>query len=42
LAPAITAEAEVLITGDKDLLDVADQVRGLRIMTPRTFWEQVR
>lgn len=42
LASAIAAEAEILITGDKDLLDVADQVGALRIMTPRTFWEEVR
>jgi len=47
LASAIAAKAEVLVTGDKDLLDVAGQVEGLsdeplRIMTPRTFWEEVR
>lgn len=42
LASAISAGAEVLITGDKDLLDVADQVEALRIMTPRMFWESVR
>jgi putative PIN family toxin of toxin-antitoxin system len=42
LASAIAAEAEILVTGDKDLLDVADQVDALRIMTPRTFWEEVR
>ena len=42
LASAIAAGAEVLITGDKDLLDVAGQVESLRIMTPRTFWEKVR
>jgi len=42
LASAIAAKAEILITGDKDLLDIADQVESLRIMTPRTFWEEVR
>jgi len=42
LASAIAAEAKILVTGDKDLLDVADQVDALRIMTPRTFWEEVR
>jgi len=42
LASAIAAEAEILITGDNDLLDVADQVESLRIITPRTFWEEVR
>lgn len=42
LASAIAAEAEVLITGDNDLLDVADQVEALRIVNPRTFWEETR
>ena len=52
LASAIAAEAEILITGDlitrdTDLLDVAGPVENLegmslRIMTPRTFWEEVR
>jgi putative PIN family toxin of toxin-antitoxin system len=42
LASAIAAEAEILITGDKDLLDVAGQVDALRIMTPRMFWEEMR
>lgn len=42
LASAIAAEAEVLVSGDGDLIDIADQVASLRIMTPRTFWEEVR
>ena len=42
LASAISAEAEILITGDSDLLDIADRVDPLRIMKPRTFWEEVR
>lgn len=42
LASAMAANAEILITGDKDLLDVADRVETLLIMTPRTFWESVR
>lgn len=42
LASAIAAGAEILVTGDNDLLDVADQVESLRIITPRTFWEEVR
>jgi putative PIN family toxin of toxin-antitoxin system len=42
LASAIAAEAEILITGDKDLLDKAGKVESLRIMIPRTFWEKVR
>jgi len=42
LASAIAAEAEILVTGDSDLLDIAGQFESLRIMTPRTFWEEVR
>jgi putative PIN family toxin of toxin-antitoxin system len=47
LASAIAAEAEILITGDKDLLEVAHEAESLsaeslRVMTPRTFWEKVR
>lgn len=42
LASAIAAKAEILITGDSDLLDVAGKTDALRIMTPRAFWEEVR
>ena len=38
LAAALTAKAEVLVTGDKDLLDVADRVSALTITDPRGFW----
>ena len=31
-------KAHVLVTGDKDLLDVAEQVRDLTITDPRGFW----
>lgn len=34
LAPAIEGRADVLITGDKDLLDIADQ-SPVRILSPR-------
>jgi putative PIN family toxin of toxin-antitoxin system len=37
LAAALAAKADVLITGDKDLLDVADQVSDLTITDPRGF-----
>jgi len=36
LALAIAAGEKILIIGDKDLRDVADQVDALRITTPRT------
>lgn len=42
LASAIAAEAEVLVTGDSDLLDIAGEVEALQIMKPRTFWEEVQ
>jgi uncharacterized protein len=38
LASALAAKADVLVTGDKDLLDVANEVRGLTITDPRGFW----
>jgi putative PIN family toxin of toxin-antitoxin system len=38
LASALAAKAEVLVTGDKDLLDVASQVTDLVITDPRGFW----
>ena len=42
LASALAAKAEVLVTGDNDLLDVADQVSGLTITDPRGFWNLVK
>lgn len=41
LASAIAAHAEVLVTGDRDLLDVAASA-PLPILTPRGFWDLVR
>ena len=38
LSPALAAKAKVLVTGDKDLLDVASQVTDLVITDPRGFW----
>jgi len=41
LASAIVGEADLLVTGDKDLLNVA--VRSpVPIVTPRDAWEQLR
>jgi len=42
VAAALEGEAEVLVTGDKDILDVRDQIAGIAAMTPRGFWESVR
>lgn len=41
LGEAIACKAEVLVTGDKDLLDVPDAL-PLRILTPRGLWEALR
>jgi putative PIN family toxin of toxin-antitoxin system len=41
LASAISASADVLVTGDRDLLEIAAQA-PLRILDPRAFWELAR
>ena len=41
LAAAITAGAEGLITGDKELLDLG-HVKNLKILNPRQFWEELK
>ena len=42
LASALAANAEVLVTGDRDLLEVSAQVPGLRITDPRGFWNLMK
>ncbi len=42
LASALAAKADVLITGDKDLLDINEHVHGLVITDPRGFWNLVQ
>ena len=41
LAAAITAGAEVLITGDKELLHLG-RAENLEILSPRQFWEKLK
>ena len=41
LASAVAGSADVLVTGDKDLLDLADQA-PVRILGPRAFWDLSR
>jgi putative PIN family toxin of toxin-antitoxin system len=41
LGEALASGADVLVTGDKDLLE-AGEVPGIRILDPRGFWELVR
>lgn len=41
LGEALAGEAELLVTGDKDLLTVGD-LSSIRIVDPRGFWQIVR
>lgn len=41
LAAALAGGADVLVTGDKELLDVA-RVESLKILSPRQFWEELK
>ena len=38
---AISAGAEVLVTGDKELLDL-NTVANLEVLSPRQFWEKLK
>jgi putative PIN family toxin of toxin-antitoxin system len=38
---AITAGVEVLVTGDKELLDLG-RIANLEILSPRQFWERLK
>ena len=42
LESAIRAKADILVTGDKDLLELSGQVPKPRIVTPRKFWKLVQ
>jgi len=41
LASAVAGAADVLVTGDKELLDLG-RAAPLPILTPRSFWESLR
>ncbi|MEP7311523.1 MAG: putative toxin-antitoxin system toxin component, PIN family [Pseudomonadota bacterium] len=41
LAEAISGKAEVLVTGDRDLLEIVGAV-PLDVLTPRGLWERLR
>jgi putative PIN family toxin of toxin-antitoxin system len=41
LSEAVAGNADVLVTGDKDLLEIGQKV-PLQILSPRAFWEQIR
>jgi len=42
LESAIRAGADILVTGDKDLLDISKNVPQLKFISPRGFWELVQ
>jgi putative PIN family toxin of toxin-antitoxin system len=41
LASALAGDADLLVSGDKDLLSIADRV-AIPILSPRQAWEQLR
>jgi uncharacterized protein len=41
VAAAISAGAEVLVTGDKELLEL-NRVADLEVLSPRQFWEKLK
>lgn len=41
LGAAISAGAEVLVTGDQELLDL-NRIPNLEVLSPRQFWEKLR
>ena len=41
LSEAVAGNAEVLVTGDRDLLEVTEQL-PLQILTPRGLWDRLR
>ena len=36
---ALAAKAEILLTGDRELVDLKEKPEGLRILSPREFWD---
>lgn len=41
LASALSGEADLFVTGDKELLELA-KVENLEIVSPRAFWEKLK
>jgi uncharacterized protein len=35
---ALKAKVEILVTGDQEILDLGEKPQGLRILSPREFW----
>jgi predicted nucleic acid-binding protein len=38
IASALAASAEILITGDRELIELREKPKGLKICSPRDFW----
>jgi len=41
LASALSGNADLLVTGDRELLEL-DKVKNLEIVSPRAFWEKIK
>jgi putative PIN family toxin of toxin-antitoxin system len=41
LSTALNGDAELFVTGDKELLDL-ERIQSMRIVSPRKFWETLR
>lgn len=39
VASALAAKAEILLTGDREMLDLKKKPESLRILSPREFWD---
>jgi putative PIN family toxin of toxin-antitoxin system len=42
LQSAINGGATIIVTGDRDLLDVSGKITQIKIQNPRQFWESIR
>jgi predicted nucleic acid-binding protein len=42
VATALMGRADILVTGDRDLLDVREQITGVQILMPRECWMSLR
>lgn len=42
LESAMNSGADVLITGDQDLLEISNEISKIKIISPREFWELVQ
>ena len=38
IGSALKGEAEILVTGDREMLELDEKLEGLQIVSPREFW----